>query len=144
MNRKTISDKISLEGIGIHTGKPCKITFLPQEKPLGIRFVKQKKSSKPIIINANIENVKTTVRGTSIGEETEIIHTVEHILSACAGLTIDDLDVEINSSEPPILDGSAVEFAKALIKANITEKKGQTKSFLTLLKEFAFIEFKFF
>ncbi len=142
MNRKTISDKISLEGIGIHTGKPCKITFLPQEKPLGIRFVKQKKSSKPIIINANIENVKTTVRGTSIGEETEIIHTVEHILSACAGLTIDDLDVEINSSEPPILDGSAVEFAKALIKANITEKKGQTKSFLTLLKEFEFNEGK--
>lgn len=142
MYRKTISDKISLEGIGIHTGKPCKITFLPQQQPLGIRFIKRKKSSKPIIIHANLENVKTTVRGTSIGEGTEIIHTVEHILSACAGLGIDDLDVEINSNEPPIMDGSAVEFAKAFIKANIKEKKEQIKSFLTFSKEFEFNEGK--
>ncbi len=142
MYRKTISDKISLEGIGIHTGKASKITFLPSQEPLGIRFIKQIKSSKPFIISANLENVKTTVRGTSIGEGTEIIHTVEHILSACAGLHIDDLDVEINSGEPPIMDGSAVEFAKALLKADIKEKKDQTKFFLKFDKEFEFNEGK--
>ncbi|MBU2529546.1 MAG: UDP-3-O-acyl-N-acetylglucosamine deacetylase [Elusimicrobia bacterium] len=142
MHRKTISDKISLEGIGIHTGKTSKITFLPSQEPLGIRFIKQKKSSNPFIISANLENVKTTLRGTSIGEGSEIIHTVEHILSACAGLGIDDLDVEINSSEPPIMDGSSAEFTAALIKANIKEKKEQTKFFLKCDKEFEFNEDK--
>ncbi len=142
MHRKTISDKISLEGIGIHTGRVAKITFLPAHKPLGIRFIKQKKSSKPVIISANLENVKTTVRGTSIGEGAEIIHTVEHILSACAGLGIDDLDIEINSNEPPIMDGSSVEFTKALLKAAIKEKKEQTKFFLNLDNHFEFTEGK--
>ncbi|MEA3307002.1 MAG: UDP-3-O-acyl-N-acetylglucosamine deacetylase [Elusimicrobiota bacterium] len=142
MNRKTILNKTFLEGIGIHTGQPSKVTFLPQEKPLGIRFINLKDSSKLIIINANLENVKTTVRGTSIGKGTEIIHTVEHILSACAGLGIDDLDVEINSHEPPIMDGSALEFTKALLKARIKEKKEQPKYFLSFEKEFEFNEGK--
>lgn len=144
MYRKTISDKISLEGIGIHTGKVSKITFLPAQEPLGIRFIKQKKYSKPFIINANLENVKTTARGTSIGEGTLVINTVEHILSACAGLGIDDLDIKINSCEPPVLDGSSAEFTKALLKANIKEKKGQTKFFLKFGKQFEFNEGKSF
>ena len=140
MYRKTISNKTSLEGIGIHTGKTVKITFLPAKKPTGIRFVKQGKSKS--FIAANLENVKTTVRGTSIGERDLIIHTVEHILSACAGLGIDDLDVEINSNEPPIMDGSAIEFVEVLLKAGVEEKTDQIKSFLTFSKEFEFNENK--
>ena len=112
MYRKTISDKTSLEGIGIHTGKTVKITFLPAQEATGIRFIKQTKSKAFIV--ANLENVKTTVRGTSIGDGNLIIHTVEHILSACAGLGIDDLDVKINSNEPPIIDFLS-HFAKFII-----------------------------
>lgn len=138
MYRKTISNRTSLEGIGIHTGKNSRITFLPADKPTGIRFLKRNKSSLASEIAAKLENVKTTNRGTTIGANGENIHTVEHILSACAGLGIDDLDIEINSSEPPAMDGSSIEFAKALIKAEITEKKDRPKIFLKLKEEFEF------
>ena len=138
MYRKTISDRISFEGIGIHTGKNSLITFLPADKPTGIKFLKQTDSLKTVEIAAKLKNVKTTNRGTTLGDNGEIIHTVEHILSACAGLGIDDLNIEINSPEPPAMDGSSIEFAKALIKANIIEKKDQPKIFLKPKEEFEF------
>ncbi|MEW6042202.1 MAG: UDP-3-O-acyl-N-acetylglucosamine deacetylase, partial [Elusimicrobiota bacterium] len=88
------------------------------------------------IINASIENVRTTQRGTNIGNGKEVIYTVEHVLSACAGLDIDDLDMELNEAEPPAMDGSAMPFAEAFLKTGIKIKNDSEKNFLTCEKEF--------
>lgn len=140
--RKTINRPISVEGIGLHKGKPVKVSFIPANSSTGIRFIRNNFSHpfagrhKQIIINASLENVKSTQRGTNIGNGKEIVYTVEHILSACAGLDIDDLDIELNELEPPAMDGSAISFARALIKAGIKIKNNSKKYYLTCSQKF--------
>jgi UDP-3-O-[3-hydroxymyristoyl] N-acetylglucosamine deacetylase len=74
------------------------------------------------------------VRGTNLSDGVRIIYTVEHILSACAGLGIDDLDISLEGEEPPAADGSALPFAKALSGAGLREKPGQERPLLILKK----------
>lgn len=133
--RKTINRPISVEGTGLHKGMPVRITFIPAEISTGIRFIRTNLSEQ-VTINASVENVRTTERGTNIGNGKEVIYTVEHVLSACAGLDIDDLDVELNECEPPAMDGSALSFAEAVLKAGIKIKNDSGKNFLTCEKEF--------
>lgn len=142
--RKTINSPISIEGTGLHKGKPVRISFIPSASSTGIRFIRtnlppssQISGQKQVVINASIENVKTTQRGTNIGNEKEVIYTVEHVLSACAGLDIDDLDMELNEAEPPAMDGSALPFAEALLKTGIKIKNNNSKKrFLTCSRKF--------
>lgn len=129
MPRKTIKNKTALEGVGLHKGRPSKAVFLPAPGPTGIRFLKPDLSSP---VDASASNVTGTARGTSISGGGRTIYTVEHILSACAGLGIDDLDVALDGEEPPALDGSALPFAAALKAAGPAEKPGQEKAVLKL------------
>jgi len=129
--RKTIINKAEMSGIGLHKGRPAVITFLPAEGPTGIRFF------KPGLIEpiaAVLGNIATTVRGTNLSDGSRMIYTVEHILSACAGLGIDDLDITLEGEEPPAADGSALPFAKALSGAGLRDKSGQERPQLTLKK----------
>lgn len=135
MSRKTINRPISLEGTGLHKGRHVQISFIPADFSTGIRFIKINLPEQ-MIVNASIENVQTTQRGTNIGNGKEVIYTVEHVLSACAGLDIDDLDVELNEVEPPAMDGSALPFAEAFLKTGIKIKNNSRKNFLTCEKEF--------
>ena len=124
MLRTTIKNKISLEGIGLHKGTPSRVTFLPAGAASGIRFI------SPIFtdpITARLENVTGTARGTNIGDGKNTIYTIEHLLSAAAGLCIDDLDIEISGCEPPAMDGSALPFAHALLRAGLVEKPGTNR-----------------
>lgn len=136
MPRKTITNKVTLEGIGLHKGRPSKASFLPARGPSGIRFLKPDLTSP---IQASVANVAAAVRGTNLSDGTRTIHTVEHLLSACAGLGIDDLDVALDGSEPPAMDGSALAFALALKEAGPADKPDQEKIFLRLA---APLEFK--
>lgn len=129
MPRKTIKNKTWLEGTGLHKGRPARAVFLPSPGPTGIRFLNPDLSSP---VEATAANVAGTARGTSISGGGRTIYTVEHILSACAGLGIDDLDVALDGEEPPAMDGSALAFASALEKAGPAEKPGQEKAFLKL------------
>lgn len=129
MLRKTIKKPITLEGIGLHKGTPSRVTFLPAGAASGIRFI------SPLFmapIPARLENVTGTARGTNLGDGKNIIYTVEHLLSAAAGLGIDDLDIEISGCEPPAMDGSALPFANALLEAGLTEKAGTKRSYARL------------
>ncbi|OGS54383.1 MAG: UDP-3-O-[3-hydroxymyristoyl] N-acetylglucosamine deacetylase [Elusimicrobia bacterium RIFOXYB2_FULL_62_6] len=129
MHRKTIKNKAALEGIGLHKGGPAKVFFLPAPGPTGVRFLKPDLTSP---VQASLASVAGTARGTSISGGGRTIYTVEHILSACAGLGIDDLDVALEGEEPPAADGSALPFAAALKQAGAAEKPGQEKEFLKL------------
>ena len=121
MLRTTIKNKISLEGVGLHKGTPSKVIFLPAGAATGIRFISPLFSGP---IAARLENVTGTARGTNIGDGKTTIYTVEHLLSAAAGLGIDDLDIEISGCEPPAMDGSALPYAKALLQAGLAKKPG--------------------
>jgi len=127
--RTTIKSAATIEGIGLHKGGPATVTFLPAAGPTGYRFL------SPLFkepLPARLDRIAGTVRGTNISDGTHTIHTVEHLLSAAAGLGIDDLDIEITGEEPPAADGSALPFATALHGAGRAEKPGQERPALSV------------
>lgn len=119
--QQTIKKKISIKGIGLHTGVKSIATFNPAEKNFGIRFKRLDLENCPEII-ADIDHVVDISRGTTIGQSDIHIHTVEHILSAVFGLQIDNILIELTAKEPPVMDGSARPFVDVLLKAGIKEQ----------------------
>ena len=114
----TIKTEVALEGIGLHTGNKSRLTFRPAPANTGIRFFRTDLPGIPMI-PARLGFVVTTVRGTNLGLGDAKVHTVEHVLSACTGLGIDNVDILVTANEPPIMDGSALPFIEALIRAGL-------------------------
>ena len=107
LNQKTLSDKVSLQGVGIHTGKKVKVNIIPASPNTGIIF-KRVDLIKNNIIIANYANVTNTLLCTTISNEYGVsVSTIEHLMGAFYGIGIDNAIVEIDSLEMPILDGSA-------------------------------------
>jgi UDP-3-O-[3-hydroxymyristoyl] N-acetylglucosamine deacetylase/3-hydroxyacyl-[acyl-carrier-protein] dehydratase len=104
--KTTIAQSASLSGKGLHTGKEVHLTFRPANVDYGIRFVRTDLATQPEI-RAHISNVHDTSRGTSLYENGAEIKTLEHLMAALAGIGIDNLQIEIDADELPILDGSA-------------------------------------
>lgn len=123
--QKTIRHSVSLTGVGLHTGVQSTITFHPAEENFGIKFVRTDKSDQ--IVTPFIDNVVDLTRGTTIEENGVRVHTTEHVLSACAGVGISNLLIELNSKEPPVMDGSAKDFVNVLIDGQIVEQKAEKK-----------------
>ncbi len=121
-NQHTIRDSVSVSGIGLHTGVKSTITFKPAPENSGIRFVRSDVKDCPQII-ADINHVIDISRGTTIAQNGVQIHTVEHVLAAVTGMEIDNIFIEVNNIEPPVCDGSSIEFVKALKKAEIVEQE---------------------
>lgn len=120
-NQRTIKKAVSVSGVGLHTGVKSTITFKPAPENSWIRFVRTDVENCPEII-ADINHVTDISRGTTIAQNGVQIHTVEHVLSAVAGLGIDNIIIEVNNIEPPVCDGSAIEFVKVLKQAEIVEQ----------------------
>jgi UDP-3-O-acyl N-acetylglucosamine deacetylase len=116
----TIKTETSLEGVGLHTGNYSKLTFRPAPANTGIRFFRSDLPGCPMI-PARLHFVVATVRGTNLGLHEAKVHTVEHVLSACTGVGLDNVDILVSANEPPILDGSSLPFVKAILKAGLTE-----------------------
>ena len=116
--QKTIKHSVSVSGVGLHTGKACTLTFTPAKEDYGIKFQRVDLENNPII-EANVDLVVHTNRGTNLEKNGVSIHTTEHVLAAIAGAQIDNLLIEITACETPILDGSSIEFTNALKKAGI-------------------------
>lgn len=136
MFRTTIRARAVLEGIGLHKGRPSRVVFLPAAGPTGLRFT----APGGVPVPARLQSVAGTARGTNIDLGGTILYTVEHLLSAAAGLGIDDLDMEISGEEPPAADGSALPFAEALLKAGITGKPGQERPAAAVIPAFEFVK----
>ena len=114
--QRTINDEGNLEGIGLHTGKKSKLKFVPAVINHGIKFQRIDLDEMPII-DADVNNVIAVERGTTIKQNDATVSTVEHLLAAIVGLQIDNVLIELNASEPPIMDGSSKFFVEALEKA---------------------------
>tara|TARA_B100001029_G_scaffold65576_1_gene53155 strand:- start:5655 stop:7043 length:1389 start_codon:yes stop_codon:yes gene_type:complete len=116
----TIKSSISLEGVGIHTGQDVKLTFNPAKCDTGYVFKRVDLKGEPLV-EALSKYVVNTQRGTTLEKEGIKLKTIEHVLAALVGLEIDNVLIEINAEEPPIMDGSSKYFIDALEKAGLKE-----------------------
>ena len=114
----TIKKQTTLEGVGIHTGNEVKLTFKPAPADFGYVFRRIDMANQPEI-EALSKYVVDTQRGTTLEKDGVKLKTIEHVLAALVGLEIDNVIIEINSEEPPILDGSSKYFVEALESAGI-------------------------
>ncbi|MBT4903678.1 MAG: bifunctional UDP-3-O-[3-hydroxymyristoyl] N-acetylglucosamine deacetylase/3-hydroxyacyl-ACP dehydratase [Flavobacteriaceae bacterium] len=116
----TIAKEITLEGVGLHTGKNVILTFKPAAANTGYIFKRTDLKDQPTI-EADVQYVTNTQRGTNLVKNDVKIQTSEHVLSALVGLQIDNCLIELSASEPPIMDGSSKFFVEALQQAETVE-----------------------
>ncbi|MCS5663048.1 MAG: bifunctional UDP-3-O-[3-hydroxymyristoyl] N-acetylglucosamine deacetylase/3-hydroxyacyl-ACP dehydratase [Flavobacteriales bacterium] len=129
----SIKNEISISGIGLHTGNEATLTFRPAPIDHGICFKRIDLEGQPII-EADARYVTETDRGTTLNKKGIKLQTIEHVLAACAGLKIDNLLIELNGEEPPILDGSSIEFVKCLKKA-IPQAQNAIRKYFVITEE---------
>lgn len=120
-NQQTIGKPVTISGVGLHTGNKSNMTFHPAAPNTGIYFRRADLEGGPQL-KADIDNVIDISRGTTIGKGPVIVHTVEHVMAAIAGLSIDNVIVELDNNEPPVIDGSAIPFVHALKEAGIVQQ----------------------
>ena len=119
--QQTISKECSISGVGLHTGKKSSIKFIPAKINYGIKFQRIDLEHKPII-KADVGNVIDISRGTTLSENKGKVSTVEHLLAALVGLQIDNILIQIDGPEVPIMDGSSIEFIKCLEKCKLKDQ----------------------
>lgn len=120
--QRTIKEAVSISGVGLHTGNEVTITFKPAPDNYGYKFHRIDLNNSTLV-DADVDNVVDTSRGTSLEQDGVRIDTVEHVMASLTGLGIDNALIELNQSETPILDGSARFYVEALQKAGMQEQK---------------------
>ncbi|MGA9638647.1 bifunctional UDP-3-O-[3-hydroxymyristoyl] N-acetylglucosamine deacetylase/3-hydroxyacyl-ACP dehydratase [Flavobacterium sp.] len=124
VKQKTIKTEVSLTGVGLHTGKEVKMTFKPAPVNNGFTFVRVDLEGHPVV-EADANYVVNTQRGTNLEKLGVKIQTPEHVLAALEGCDLDNVIIELNASELPIMDGSSKYFVEALEKAEIEEQNAK-------------------
>ena len=133
-NQKTISDKIELTGVGLHNGVDVNLTIKPSKPDTGISF-KRIDVDSDNTVNANFKNVVEPILCTKLKNQNGItVSTVEHLMAAFYGEGIDNALVEVDASEIPIMDGSAIEFVDAIRSVGIKEQN-ELRIFINVLKK---------
>lgn len=128
-NQRTISREVEFEGRGLFTGEPVTMRVRPGAPHSGICFVRTDQSP-PVRVAARVENVSKRARRTSLRNGAVAIETVEHCLGACVGLGLDNLQIEIDASEIPALDGSSQLFVEKLRTAGVCEQSASIEAFI--------------
>ncbi|MCC9065096.1 bifunctional UDP-3-O-[3-hydroxymyristoyl] N-acetylglucosamine deacetylase/3-hydroxyacyl-ACP dehydratase [Flavobacterium piscisymbiosum] len=121
VKQKTIKNEISLTGVGLHTGKEVTMTFKPAPINNGFTFVRVDLQGQPVI-EADANYVVNTQRGTNLEKLGVKIQTPEHVLAALVGCDLDNVIIELNASELPIMDGSSKYFVEAIENAGVEEQ----------------------
>ena len=119
--QKTLKEDISLSGVGLHTGKKVNLTIKPAKENTGFVFVRTDLEGNPQV-EADVNYVTTTERGTTLEKLGVKIHTCEHLLAALVGMDIDNAILEMDAAEPPIMDGSSKFFIEAIEKVGVVEQ----------------------
>ena len=130
----TIAREIELTGTGVHSGAPVAVILHPAEADTGYKFIVTKRGRLTAEIAAHVDNVKSLTLCTVIGNDAGVtISTVEHLLAALRGLSIDNCYIEVDSKELPIMDGSSAPFVDAIDEAGVKELNAPRK-FIKVLK----------
>ena len=134
--QKTIADSVQLEGVGLHNGIKVKLILKPLETNSGIVFKRTDVDSSKNLIEADYKNVISPILCTKIKNSQGIsVSTIEHLLAAFYGEGIDNVLVEVDAPELPIMDGSAFDFVEA-IRSVGSEKQDEKRKFIKVLKKF--------
>lgn len=133
VRQRTLKNAIRATGVGLHTGDKVYLTLHPAEPDTGIRF-RRVDLAKPVTIQATPQNVGETTLSTTLVQEGVKISTVEHLLSALAGLGIDNAMIDVSSAEVPIMDGSAGPFVFLLQSAGVCEQEAP-KQYIRIKRE---------
>lgn len=124
VKQKTIKSEITLKGVGLHTGKEVTMTFKPAPVNNGFTFVRVDLEGQPII-EADATYVVNTQRGTNLEKLGVMIQTPEHVLAALVGSDLDNVIIELDASELPIMDGSSKYFIEAIEKVGVIEQDAE-------------------
>ncbi|WP_435579289.1 bifunctional UDP-3-O-[3-hydroxymyristoyl] N-acetylglucosamine deacetylase/3-hydroxyacyl-ACP dehydratase [Gilvibacter sp.] len=127
--QRTIEKEVSLKGVGLHTGKDVTLTFKPAPENHGYAFVRADLEGTPTI-EADANYVVNTQRGTNLEKLGVKIQTSEHVLAALVGMEVDNCIIELDASEPPIMDGSSKFFVEAIEKAGIKEQEALREEYV--------------
>jgi UDP-3-O-[3-hydroxymyristoyl] N-acetylglucosamine deacetylase/3-hydroxyacyl-[acyl-carrier-protein] dehydratase len=129
VKQTTIASEVSLTGVGLHTGQEVTMTFKPAPINNGFTFVRVDLEGMPII-EADANYVVNTQRGTNLEKRGVMIQTPEHVLAALVGCDLDNVIIELNASELPIMDGSSKFFVEAIEKTGIVEQEAERKIYV--------------
>lgn len=129
VKQKTIQNEISLEGVGLHTGQQVKMTLKPAPENSGFSFVRVDLEGSPSI-EADATYVVNTQRGTNLEKKGVKVQTTEHVLAALVGCDLDNVIIELNASEPPIMDGSSKYFVEAVEEAGVVEQDAERHEYI--------------
>ncbi|MDO9184645.1 MAG: bifunctional UDP-3-O-[3-hydroxymyristoyl] N-acetylglucosamine deacetylase/3-hydroxyacyl-ACP dehydratase [Bacteroidia bacterium] len=124
IKQRTIKKQVSISGTGLHTGKQVNLTFVPAPENHGYKFQRVDLTDNPII-DADVDNVIDTARGTTLEQNGARVYTTEHVLAALVGLEIDNMLIQLDGPEIPIMDGSAMPFIKLLEGAGLMEQNAE-------------------
>ena len=128
IKQKTLATSVTISGKGLHTGVNVNLKINPAPENHGISFKRTDIEGQPEI-KANCDMVVDTSRGTTIGSNSTVVSTIEHVMAAITGMGIDNALIEIDNEETPIMDGSAHHFTQALIKAGTVEQEAEKEVF---------------
>lgn len=129
VKQTTIKSEVSLKGVGLHTGKEVTMTFKPAPVNNGYTFVRVDLEGQPVV-EADATYVVNTQRGTNLEKKGVKIQTSEHVLAAFIGCDIDNVIIELDASEPPIMDGSSKFFVEAIEKAGVEIQEAERKVYV--------------
>ncbi|AHW59175.1 3-hydroxyacyl-[acyl-carrier-protein] dehydratase /UDP-3-O-[3-hydroxymyristoyl] N-acetylglucosamine deacetylase [Draconibacterium orientale] len=128
VKQKTLENSFKIEGKGLHTGVNVTMNFLPAPENHGFKFKRVDLEHQPII-DADVDLVIDTSRGTLLEKDGARIGTIEHALAALVGMDLDNVLIEVNNEEAPIIDGSSKYFVEAIEKAGVAEQEAERDYF---------------
>lgn len=129
VKQTTLKAPVTVVGVGLHTGRQVTMTFKPAPENHGYKFQRIDIEGSPII-DADVDNVTDTSRGTTITQNGASVSTIEHTLAALAGLEIDNVLIEIDAPEAPIMDGSSMPFIEELERVGILQQDADREYFV--------------
>jgi UDP-3-O-[3-hydroxymyristoyl] N-acetylglucosamine deacetylase/3-hydroxyacyl-[acyl-carrier-protein] dehydratase len=127
--QQTVADRVTMSGVGLHTGNLSSITFAPADEHTGFRFVRLDLPGEPEVA-AIVDNVVDISRGTTIAVGEARVHTVEHVLAALVGMGVDNCRIELSNNEPPVGDGSALPFVEMIQQAGVRQQKAERRELI--------------
>ena len=126
--QRTIKAEVSVSGTGLHTGEKVTLTFRPAPENHGFKFRRIDIEGQPVI-DADVDNVTDTSRGTTITQNGASVNTVEHVLASLVGLEVDNVLIDLDGPETPIMDGSSLQYVDALVEVGFKEQEADREYF---------------
>ena len=134
--QRTVKEPVTLHGVGLHTGESVELSIHPAPEGHGYKFQRVDMEGQPVI-NADVDNVIGTERGTTLEQNGAKVYTTEHVLAALYGLQVDNALIKLNGPEVPILDGSSRYIVEGIEKVGLQEQK-EKRNYFTLKKNLTF------